>query len=459
MTINKGGNLFSLSHRYCPDGMTIEEWQVALRRQYARESSFIVEHTDNNRIWGDYSVKSGNNRYRVAFRGVRSEGNYCSCLDFRTNALGTCKHIEAVIQSIAQEVDGYPWAGLSFMPDYSSIYVCYKEGRSIKLFVGADKRKEFMEWSRKYFDADSSLYPHFYRDINLIVEEAQRINREFRCYDDVYNMIENFVAQEEWTNYVLTKESPEHCIPLPKLGVPSKEIQYQLYSMLRRGYGFIISKITREHRYRILSLMAYVLKHKEGRALVVCQTDENVEKWKNLIHDYIPEPQRVELVTAKQIQSADRKVNGFFAFVYVEEAKGLNEWKNMLSVSLKKLAIGHLFIHLTTLSDLTAMQFSSIAQHISPYLLGPLYLFVRDNRPLFPLNDDGSNLPEKLKPFVFFQPQDDKWQNSSSVRSLSPQEQEEQEIRNFLQQFSEIISDPDKLQILQKVLRKTLEDK
>ena len=44
-----------LSNKICPDNMTIEEWQVALRRENARESDFTVEHLDKNRIWGDSS--------------------------------------------------------------------------------------------------------------------------------------------------------------------------------------------------------------------------------------------------------------------------------------------------------------------------------------------------------------------------------------------------------------------
>ena len=59
-----------LSNKVCPEGMSIEEWQIALRREQAALSSFTVEHLDDNRIWGDYIVLSGNSRDKVAFRGV-----------------------------------------------------------------------------------------------------------------------------------------------------------------------------------------------------------------------------------------------------------------------------------------------------------------------------------------------------------------------------------------------------
>lgn len=55
-----------LSNRFCPEGMTVEEWQVGLRREFAEQNPFDVEHLDENRIWGDYLVANGRNRYRVA---------------------------------------------------------------------------------------------------------------------------------------------------------------------------------------------------------------------------------------------------------------------------------------------------------------------------------------------------------------------------------------------------------
>ncbi len=45
--------------------------------------------------WGDYLVTSiaSGKTYRVALRGADAGTSYCSCPDFRTNTLGTCKHI------------------------------------------------------------------------------------------------------------------------------------------------------------------------------------------------------------------------------------------------------------------------------------------------------------------------------------------------------------------------------
>ena len=45
--------------------------------------------------WTDYTVTShlSGKTYRVSLRGVEAGQSYCSCPDFASNHLGTCKHI------------------------------------------------------------------------------------------------------------------------------------------------------------------------------------------------------------------------------------------------------------------------------------------------------------------------------------------------------------------------------
>jgi len=77
---------------------------LADRQKRAEEERMTVRSTDTARPWTDYLVtseKSGKT-YRVALRGFEAGQSYCSCPDFRTNSLGTCKHILHVQQKISQ---------------------------------------------------------------------------------------------------------------------------------------------------------------------------------------------------------------------------------------------------------------------------------------------------------------------------------------------------------------------
>lgn len=68
---------------------------VADRVKRASEERMKVRSTNRDRPWTDYIVTSerSGRSYRVALRGLESESSYCTCPDFRTNRLGTCKHI------------------------------------------------------------------------------------------------------------------------------------------------------------------------------------------------------------------------------------------------------------------------------------------------------------------------------------------------------------------------------
>jgi superfamily II DNA or RNA helicase len=72
---------------------------IAERAERARAERMKVRSVDASKPWTDYSVTSTISRktYRVALRGLETGVSYCSCPDFRTNTLGTCKHLMKVL--------------------------------------------------------------------------------------------------------------------------------------------------------------------------------------------------------------------------------------------------------------------------------------------------------------------------------------------------------------------------
>jgi len=68
---------------------------LADRQERARQEKMLIRPADRHTPWTDYSVTSlvSGKGYRVALRGFDAGQAYCSCPDFRTNTLGTCKHV------------------------------------------------------------------------------------------------------------------------------------------------------------------------------------------------------------------------------------------------------------------------------------------------------------------------------------------------------------------------------
>jgi hypothetical protein len=75
---------------------------LAERAERAKVEKMAVRTADAERPWTDYTVtnRTSGKSYRVALRGLEPGVSYCSCPDFRTNTLGTCKHILHVLKKV-----------------------------------------------------------------------------------------------------------------------------------------------------------------------------------------------------------------------------------------------------------------------------------------------------------------------------------------------------------------------
>ncbi len=72
------------------------------RRERAKAERMKIKSTNPEAPWVDYTVTSlqSGKTYRVALRGFEPGESYCSCPDFRTNTLGTCKHLMKVAAGV-----------------------------------------------------------------------------------------------------------------------------------------------------------------------------------------------------------------------------------------------------------------------------------------------------------------------------------------------------------------------
>ena len=83
----------------------IREEQIDLRRQRARAANFTMENVGKNRVFSEYKVTNPQTKgeYTVTIRGFDTGDNACTCPDFKANTLGTCKHVEAVLEHLQHE--------------------------------------------------------------------------------------------------------------------------------------------------------------------------------------------------------------------------------------------------------------------------------------------------------------------------------------------------------------------
>lgn len=163
------------------------------------------------------------NEYKVVYRGKGSTWNYCSCYDFKTSQLGTCKHLEAVKmwarskrKKICRDV-----------PPHTSVYMDYNGPRCVRIRIGEDYQQEFEALAARYFDHEYVIKEETYAGFDVFLHEAKSIDGNFRCYDDALDFIieqrekiqRRQVIDERYTDEELDKILSVSLYPYQKEGV------------------------------------------------------------------------------------------------------------------------------------------------------------------------------------------------------------------------------------------------
>jgi hypothetical protein len=170
--------------------MSMEQWQIALRRQFAADNLFQVEKTTGEIVFADYLVSNPQNRnvYKVALRSAKPGFNFCSCFDFKISQLGTCKHIEAVFHYISQKRLKRHLKN-PVEREYTSVYLDYGSTRTVRLRIGTAHQEAFIDLSYDYFDDNLELTAMGLLNFEKFLQKARSLDPDFRCYDDAMDFI------------------------------------------------------------------------------------------------------------------------------------------------------------------------------------------------------------------------------------------------------------------------------
>jgi superfamily II DNA or RNA helicase len=182
-----------LSRLRRPGELSVEAWQAQLRRQFGREQPFLIDNLGAEPVFSEFAVANpqSGGRYRVAIRGAAAGENYCSCPDFATNDLGTCKHVEFTLAWLEAKRGGKAALQRGFTPPYSEIYLNYAGARSVRFRSGADCPAALAGRAAALFDkaAGWTLPQSRFAQFDAFLAAARKSGHELRCYDDALAFI------------------------------------------------------------------------------------------------------------------------------------------------------------------------------------------------------------------------------------------------------------------------------
>ncbi|MBR6141432.1 MAG: DEAD/DEAH box helicase [Bacteroidaceae bacterium] len=384
-----------LSNTIKPAEMGLEEWQVALRRQQALRERFIISELGPLFSPGEYQVRNPKSRsqYKVIYRGAYSPWNYCSCPDFRTSGLGTCKHIEGVklwLQAEGKE----PYRG---EPDYSSVYVDYRGGRSIRIRIGEAHRRELTALAHEYFDQASVLRPEAYARFDTFLEKARGIEPSLRCYPDALELVISererlqraALVEQVYTDEALDALLTKKLYPYQKEGVRFA---------VKAGKAIIADEMGLGKTVQAICCAEIFLREKLAESvLIVCPTSLKYQ-WKKeierfaggeaiIIEGYASKrlelynaPAPYKIVSYQSLANDIKSLNRLSTdLLIMDEVQRLKNWNTQLAWAVRRIDSHYSVLLSGTPLENKLDELVSIVQLADPYCLAPLYRFRYDH--------------------------------------------------------------------------------
>lgn len=169
-----------LSRSRKPEHLSAADWQLGLRRQFGSEQAFSAEALDEPMSYLVANPKS-KGRYRVALRGLKPGDNFCTCPDFATNDLGSCKHIEFMLARLPARGKVRKLLAQGYAPPYSEVFLSHQGPRRLRFRAGTACPANLAAQGAALFDdaGDKSA-----DGLEGFLRAAAKAGHELRCHDD-----------------------------------------------------------------------------------------------------------------------------------------------------------------------------------------------------------------------------------------------------------------------------------
>ena len=380
-----------VSHIVKPENMTLEEWQIKLRKQITDIEHFDISCVDDALCPGEYIVRNPekNNEYKVVYRGANSEWNYCSCMDFKTSRLGTCKHIEAVKKWFGGKRGVHVHREL---PPYTSVYLSYRDERCVKIRIGSDNKEAYEQLAKDYFDKNHVLKKSAYAHIGSFLKQARQISDTFRCYKDAIDFIIDIREKAKRENIVKIYDDEKldnllkvNLYPYQKEGIRFAAKAGKTIIADEMGLGKTIQAIGTAELLRKEGLI--------GSVLILCPTSLKYQ-WRSEIKKFTdaevfviegshlkrkeaynrPEPYKI---ISYNSAANDIKILGSLQtdMLIMDEVQRLKNWNTQISRAARKIESDYSVILSGTPLENKLDELYSIVEFVDNFRLAPYYLF------------------------------------------------------------------------------------
>jgi hypothetical protein len=387
----------------------LREVQIDIRRQRAKAVKFQIENLGKKRVFSDYRVTNpeSGGRYTVSVKGFEVGDNTCTCPDFKSNTLGTCKHIEAVLDTLKDDLPAHLQKKKAAVTR-PEIALHYGEQLQVELHLPPRYSDRLGKLAQTYFDdkgmwSGRGKYPDLIHDVEAVPEEVTVMSDALEFIDREIERTEMLAREQEWV-----KQLEAGTLDLKLLNVPLYDYQTRGALFLAcRGRSILGDDMGLGKTAMTLGAIELLARERGiQKALVVAPASVKYQ-WESEIKKFTGRPVQVidgtpearldqyalptfyRLVNYEQVVRDREAINAWKPDVIVlDEAQRIKNWEAKTSREVKKLKSRYAMVLTGTPLENRLEELYSIVQFVDERRFGPAFQFLHEHRVL----DDEGNL-------------------------------------------------------------------
>ncbi len=385
----------------------LESVQRERRRERAREGGYRVVRLAGEGVEATFGVHSRSGfAYEVEVLSIREAAYRCSCPDFLTNTLGTCKHVEAVLLHLETEEAPRLAAARFERPREARIYLHHGEEVRVRLLRPRSLTKEGAELLDMYFDADGDFIGELWRDFGGLARSAIALGIP-RIDAEVHQHVREI--RERARKEAILERRRKEVLDGADLGVTRVPLHpYQRLGALHLAYrerAILADEMGLDKSAQALAA-AEILRRDEGAARVLVVAPESrAAEWVRQIERLTGEaacriagsPDERRLLWARgaaytvahyEILLRDEAETTRLRpdVLVLDEAQRIRNWRTRTAEAVKRIQTRYAFVLCDTALEERLDDLYSVMQVVDQRRLGPLWRF---NRRWYVLDEKG----------------------------------------------------------------------
>ncbi len=380
----------------------LREEQIDIRRRRAAEEELCIQNLGRNRVFSDYQVsnpKTGG-QYRVSIRGFDVGDNTCECPDFRTNTLGTCKHIEAVLAALREQLPEQVRRKKAAVT-HPEIYLQYGEQLRIGLHLPPRYSDMLRTLNDTFFDL-KGLWKggdHY----EQLIEMVERVPEQVTIFSDAMEFMEREIERREMA------QREQQLLEGLERGEQPQLLRVPLYPYQLRGAIFAACRgrcilgddMGLGKTVQTLAAVELLVRERGIERVLVIAPASVKYQWESEILKYTTRPVQVidgladerraqyrqptfyRLLNYEQVVKDFDELNAWQPdLIVLDEAQRIKNWESKTSRTVKKLRSRYAIVLTGTPLENKLEELYSIVQFVDDRRLGPAFQFLHDHRVL-----------------------------------------------------------------------------